>query len=62
MNECCTYRLNVFVAGETSVELGASQFEHAVEIVRRLLVAVFDIAEHLHNLGNGKFVYFVTPN
>lgn len=41
------YRLHVFVAGEPSVELGAREFEHAVQVVRRLLVAVLDVAQHL---------------
>ena len=43
----CTYRLHVFVAGEASVELGAGQLEHAVQVVRRLLVVVLDLTEHL---------------
>ena len=55
-----TYRLDVFIAGESLVQFAAHDFELPVEVVGRLLVGVGDLSDDLlvvvhhvgsHNLG-----------
>jgi len=47
-----TYSLNVFVAGEASVQLRADEFEDAVQIVSWLLVGVLNLPEDLFVVVN----------
>ena len=46
-HRCFSYRLDILVADEALVELGADELELPVEVVGRLLVGVDDLAQHL---------------
>jgi len=45
--ESKTHCLNVFIAGETSVQFRTDEFEHTVQVVGWLLVGVLNLPQHL---------------